>query len=504
MRVSTLAAGIALAGCLLTSLDARGQDVSRDELSAIRAKLERQEAELRSLRTQLEAQHPQPLPPIARSMPVARYANASTAALESPESVDKRIKAIEKQLAKDADAAKKKKKEDATKPVVKPRGRLHADVSWFDQSDTNEATVGDIQDGAYFRRARLGMDAKAFEVTEYRLDFEMGAGGGRPSIFDAYGRVTELPYAGNVQIGHFREPFSLEAQTSSNWLTFIERASNTVFDPSRNFGVMAFDHSEDYGFTWAGGVFREGSDLFGDDIGDSGERAATGRLTWLPYYDEPSDGRYFLHFGGAYSYCDPDHLNPGGVEIPIVGYSGRPPVNTREDGVGGVPAFVSTGNISDANHLQLAGAEASLVWGSFNIQSEYVGSFVDRSGAADADFDSAYIFCSYFLTGEHRVYNRGLGTYDKQEVYEPFFRVWTDRGTCTGSGAWEVALRWDYLNLNSGTIQGGYLDNVTFGVNWYLNAYVRLMFNYIYTDLHDPVDGRSDANTFLTRMSVFF
>ena len=28
--------------------------------------------------------------------------------------------------------------------------------------------------------------------------------------------------------------------------------------------------------------------------------------TWLPYYDEPSEGRYLLHLGGSYSYRDAD------------------------------------------------------------------------------------------------------------------------------------------------------------------------------------------------------
>jgi hypothetical protein len=80
------------------------------------------------------------------------------------------------------------------------------------------------------------------------------------------------------------------------------------------------------------------------------------------------------------------------------------------------------------------------------------------------------------------------------QVHEPFFRVGTDCGICTGSDAWEVALRWSYLDLNDGAIQGGYLDDTTVGLNWYLHAYMRMMFNYIYADLNDPVAGESDAH----------
>lgn len=421
--------------------------------------------------------------------------------------LEDRIEALEKELKKSKDAEAKKKAEDALKPSVKPRMRLHTDANWFDQSPANRAAVGDIQDGTYFRRARLGFDAKAFEITEYRLDFEMASGGGRPSIFDAYARVIELPYLGNVQVGHFREPFSLEALTSSNWFTFIERSLNNTFDPSRNWGVMTFNTNEDESITWAVGVFRDGSDNFGDDIGDSGERAATSRVTWLPYYDEPTEGRYFFEVGGSYSYRDPDNrftAGPGSPEESIVRYQGRPEDNLNEDGVGGTPALVNV-SIPDAIDVQLFGAEASWNLGSLNLQSEYICSLVDRGGAdPDLFFHGAYVQASYFLTGESRQWDKKNGFFGRAQVHEPFFRVNTDRGICTSRGAWELVTRWNYLDLSDNDVQGGYLDATTFGVNWYLSSYCRVMFNYDYNDLHDATDGRSNVGVFHTRVDVHF
>lgn len=430
----------------------------------------------------------------------------STQTSEDEKSLTERLKAVEKELADLESAEKKKKDEDALKPSIKPRMRLHTDANWFAQSTANRSAVGDIQDDTYFRRARLGFDAKAFEITEYRLDFEMASAGGRPSIFDAYGRVVELPIVGNVQLGHFREPFSLEAQTSSNWFTFIERAQNNTFDPSRNWGVMAFNHNEAETVTWAFGVFREGSDNFGDDIGDSGERAFTSRTTWLPYFDELSGGRYFFEIGGSYSYRDPDNrflTGPGGAEEAIVRYQGRPEDNLNEDGVGSVPSFVSV-SVPDAIDVQLYGLEASWNLGALNLQTEYIGSWVDRRAAPSTYFHGAYVQASYFLTGESRQWDRKLATFTRAQVFEPFFRVDTDRGICTSRGAWEVAIRWNYLDLSDRDLQGGYVDATTFGLNWYLNSYMRLMFNYEYADLHDPIDGRSNANVFHTRLDVHF
>jgi phosphate-selective porin OprO and OprP len=478
---------------------AGAQERPESELSQIRYQLERQEAEIRRLRSMLEtspsAQQVTPLPAVPSA-----YGQPS----ESDADYDTRLSAIEKELKKAGDSAAKKKEEDALKPSVKLRGRLHTDAGWFDQSPQNMATFGDIQDGAYFRRARIGFDAKAFEVTQFRLDFENGAETGRPSIFDAYMRVTQLPYLQNVQVGHFREPFSLEALTSSNWFTFIERAPNNCFDPSRNWGLMSFGNSDDQSMTYALGAFREGSDNFGDDIGDSGEWAATGRLTWLPYYDEPSEGRYFVHLGVSGSYRDPDNNNPGGVETSRIGYAAQPEVRITETGVGGVPDFADTGNIGDASDVQLAALEASVVWGPFCIQSEYIGSNVDRFNNSTAWFHGTYVQVSYFLTGEHRAYNRQAGFFEETQVIEPFFHVETGNGVCTGSGAWEIAARWSNLDLNDAGIDGGYFEDVNLGVNWYLNDYVRVMFNYIHSDVSHPVDGDSNANIFLSRVGVWF
>ena len=433
---------------------------------------------------------------------------------DKPESVEDRIKALEKELKKISESAEKKKEEEkkkkeedakkkeeeAKKPSVKPRMRMHTDSNWFHQSDANRASVGDIQDGTYFRRARLGFDAKAFEITEYRLDFEMASGGGRPSIFDAYGKLTEVPVLGNVQLGHFREPFSLEALTSSNWFTFMERGLNNTFDPSRNWGIMTFDHNDAEDFTWAIGAFREGSDNFGDDIGDSGERAVTSRVTWLPYYDECSKGRYFWEIGGSHSFRDPDNrfaAGPGSAESSIVRYSGRPEDNLNEDGIGSTPSFIDTGVLGDVRNLNLYGIESSMNLGSVNIQGEYIASDLNRV-SGDNYFHGAYGQVSWFLTGESRQWNRKTGMFDRAEVKHPFsFKK------CQW-GAWEVAARWNYLNLNDRSVSGGYLDATTVGLNWYLSPYTRLMFNYELVDLHDPVDGRSDASVFHTRLDVHF
>jgi len=104
-----------------------------------------------------------------------------------------------------------------------------------------------------------------------------------------------------VRAGHYLEPFSLERVTQNVNNTFMERSLVDTFAPARNMGVMAFGWAESELSTWQIGTFRTNSDNVGNDSFDSGQ-ALTMRGTWLPFYDEESEGRRYLHLGAAYSY----------------------------------------------------------------------------------------------------------------------------------------------------------------------------------------------------------
>jgi len=47
-----------------------------------------------------------------------------------------------------------------------------------------------------------------------------------------------------------------------------------------------------------------------------------------------------------------------------------------------------------------------------------------------------------------------------------------------GWGAWELASRYSFVNLNDADVHGGRLSMVTGEVNWYLHSHVKWRFNY--------------------------
>ncbi len=388
-------------------------------------------------------------------------------------------------------------------------GVFQADAGWYTQDAVSIESVGDQQDGADFRRARLG--AKGAITPNFNYFFQLDfAAFGRPTFTDVWVECTNLPYLGTVRAGQWKQPFSLEVVSSFRYTTFLERSLLfQAFTPFRHIGVGFYNHNEELTATWAASVFRTGQDQFGGDIGDNGGVSVAGRGTYLPYYDEPSGGRYYLHVGGAFDVADPDSDVSRYATIPefFVGEAAPGPVGTSQNAIpgaqNGTPYFVDTGNIP-TNISNRFGTELLWVHGPLSVQSEAMCAVVDRIGAGDVFFPGVYAQVGYFLTGEHRPYDRTLGCVDRVKPFEDFFRVRTNRGICTGSGAWEVATRVSWIDLNDDNVRGGELTNVTFGVNWYMNAYSKVVFNYIHCFLDNPTFGDSDTGIYGARVQMDF
>ncbi len=508
ITLKSVRAWLLFGGCTLTSLVGQTALAQQPDLISIQQQLLAQQEELRSLRAKLNATAGDlsPLPSVGigeiadygiEALPVADDKGAKDDKSKKKSAGD-RLADIEKTLKKQSDDAKKKKAADAEKPALNVRGKFHTDVAMFDQDPANIATVGDALNGVDFRRARIGVDGKILDIHSWRVEMDFAVTG-RPGFTDVFWRVSDLPYVNNAQIGHYKEWFSLEELTGDDATTFMERALPNAFAPSRNWGVSLFDYFEGEEATWAVGAFKERSDAFGDQIGDNGGWAVTSRGTGLLWYDEPSEGRYLMHVGGAFSYRDPDETNP------IAFSTNLPEVRMAETGITQAASFLSTGNII-ADDAQVYSAEAAWVYGPLSVQGEYIQTEVNRSAASDLSYNGGYLEASYFLTGENRNYNRKNGFFDLQKVYEPFFCVCTPNGICKGSGAWQVAGRVSYIDLDDGGVGAsrGNQTDYTAGLNWYLNTNIRVLFNYIHADLDRAVQGESEADVFAMRFDVHF
>ncbi len=409
-------------------------------------------------------------------------------AMNSPQQTDaglaQRVADLEAALQKIHQKEAAARAKAAGKPSVTVGGRLYLDWANFSQNPNSILQMGNQQNGVEFRRARLFAKGTAFHVIDYKVQYDFAntqstAANDKlqaTSFRDVFITVKELPYLGHVRVGHFKEPYGLEENTSSKYITFMERALPIPLIPERNVGVMAFNHSWGKNMTWAIGAFTSRIE---DDppefSNDAGNTALTMRGTFLPWYDEATGGRGLFHLGAAYSFRD--------IPGDLVWFRARPESHLSD-------RVVDTGNITDVPDYQLLGLEAALVYGPFSAQSEYMAAFLNRNGFADARFDGYYVYVSYFLTGESRRYNRSRAYFERIQPFENFFLVRDGDGYIrAGRGAWEIAYRYSYLDLDSAGVVGGRVADHTLGLNWYLNPYTRMMWNYVHSDAHRPPAG---------------
>lgn len=357
---------------------------------------------------------------------------------------------------------------------VRAGGRLHSDVVTERADGALEATVGAIDSGLEFRRARIFFSGVSDLWYDFKLEVDLS--GGEADLTDAY---LSLPvhYALRSRLGRMKEPFGLENQASSNYRIFHERAmAVSAFTTYRNTGVMLFkrDHAGGPSF-WAG--YFVNTDSFGvEEGGGQGGHNLTLRLTEEPVMRD--EGRRLLHLGLSASRRYPSEGS----------FRYRALANSSV-----LPPFADTGAMA-CDHADVLGAELAMVRGPFSFQIEGVRSVVDLDAGGTATFSGGYAAASWFLTGEYRRYSTRTAGFTRVEPRRPFDG---HRG-----GAWQVALRWSTIDLDDegAGVAGGQVDELSVALNWHMDANTRMIFGWSRPEL----DGVGDADVYQVRLQVDF
>jgi phosphate-selective porin OprO/OprP len=379
------------------------------------------------------------------------------------------------------------------------RGRVDTDAIWSTQSPANEATFGDLGDVVGLRRARIGIKGDLGSDGRYIFEIDLASGSVVPrDMYLAHGDRQEF---GETELGHFREPFSLEGGTSARYFDFMERSPVNLLDPARNWGLGLFRESLDENSSLGFGVFHAGTGTWDFEGGPGSTVDFTGRLTIAPI--NSAGGTRLLHFGLALS-----ERVPLDGDI-IINQQPRSPL--LELGDSSTSPFVPVINIP-ASFQQLANLQIAANRGPLWAQAEWYGSWIDQTGGGTVFFHGSYCSVGYFLTGEHRGYDSSNGTLGAVRVNSPWLRAPGDCDRPQGWGAWELTARFAYLDFidadtppgPGGQPLGIRLPQSTFGTNWYLSDRVRLMFNYSYAIPSQVDTGTSSANIFASRLAVFW
>lgn len=326
-------------------------------------------------------------------------------------------------------------------------GRMQADYAFYDK-DINE-----LGSGSELRTMRMRMMGSVTKSWDYKLEADFLPGSG-VRITEAYVAYKGMPNA-VLMAGNLFELYGLEEFSSSTDITFMERSiAVDAFVPDYNQGVSYTRWGDNYNI--AAGVFGDSTNnaqpVTACSAGNCNESwGYSTRLVFAPMHEVGNT----LSLGLSAYWRDP------------VSDSWR--VRARPDShVTGV-RLVDTGSVANVKDVTAAGLEASWTSGPLSVQAEYNQQMLSRSkGSKDAEYKGWYVYGSYVLTGETRPWDMPSATYGRV----------SPKGA---NGAWEVALRFDGLDLNdsSAGVVGGKIDNVTLGLNWYANNNVKLMLNLI-------------------------
>jgi len=154
------------------------------------------------------------------------------------------------------------------------------------------------------------------------------------------------------------------------------------------------------------------------------------------------------------------------------------------------PDFVDTG-IFDATSSLTYNFEASWRKGPFWLLGEYVLNDIDAPALGNPDLTGYYLTGSWALTGEMRGYNRKSGIFNPLPVA---------KSVCQGGwGAWEVAARWSDLDLTDGGVDGGDMQILSLGLNWWLSPIFNVNLNYRWITL-DRFGVEGDSSGFNGRI----
>ncbi|MEG6509491.1 porin [Methyloligella sp. 2.7D] len=347
----------------------------------------------------------------------------------------------------------------------KVRGRVMTDYVSADQDQpiTGEPDVNATE----CRRCRLGVEGVVYTNIKYK--FEVDFADGETDVTDAYLQYKSLPVG--ITIGQFKTYNSLEEQTSSRYITFMERAAITdAFDLQRQIGIGLSKKEEQW--TASAGLY---SGNINDDAHDEGSTFAA-RVTVAPILTD----RKVVHLGAHVRQRDDGNPN----EVGLYRYRQRAADFHLTD------RFVDTGEIADADNLW--GLEFAAVLGSFSVQSEYMQLNADTPtsvGLGSPTYDGWYVDASWFITGEMRNYDEG--EFGRTKVLRP-----VNEG---GPGAWQIAARYDVIDLSDGGCADcGEQNTWLIGLNWHLNNYTRLMLNVNQSE----IDGGANDGAQITGVGM--
>ena len=434
---------------------------------------------------------------------------------------------------------------------TKMTGRVHYDARVISSdlskiTDRDSATAGDSFE---LRRARIGFTGNYNK----QIQFEgvANAVGSSTNIIDTAFVNYGYNKQGQVRVGRFKQPFSLEENTSSNNIDFMERSYVNQIIPGKKLGIMVHGANE-AGFTYGASVYQQDFNELTNQspIGSQYALRLTGNLAKLTKIGDESTVVH-VGVGAVKGKYEQTASTSGDTSKAAVSSTRSTIVSFRDENRGLANAYrlqIGGDNLSTAGYGDTAsgvvnisqamnGLELAVAQGPIKFQAEMANSKYDANtdrctyanlsstsctslgtASVNATVKTQYISFLWNITGEDFGKSYANGTFGGIKPTSEFMK---DYGGVVGNGtgAWQLGYRWSSYDaavvqvtgtsgidrsISDGTgTQSRYQNSPTattqtIALNWILNSNARVMFNYSTTKFGSSVeylDTGTDGST---------
>ena len=357
--------------------------------------------------------------------------------------------------------------------------RVQGDAAAYFGYDKNLVSIGN---GMNIRRSRFAIKAQLDKNWYGELDTDWTSG--TPEIKDAILEYTGIPNL-SIKMGNFKENFSIQRNTTSRYLQFMERPMVTALAPSRHLGVAA---------TWSCPLVWVSGGVFGPQLKSSEEMTAmedgnkdyglneglsyTGKVAIRPINNQTSS----LHIGAAVSYREPKLTSTDGYNATRYSSRNSTSINRKK--------FLDTDAIKGLDHelaytVELAGHWKQLRYeGAYIARTAYLNpekTVIPKEDLGPQTADGWYVQAGWLLFGGQQNYDAKGGKYTRINPG----RSWGDVELCA---------RYEVADFNcSKYYAGGSAQAFTLGLNFYPTKNVKFVINYQY-NINDKYANGKGAN----------
>ena len=308
--------------------------------------------------------------------------------------------------------------------------------------------------------------------------------GGAVNIRDAYIETRVSP-AFRIRVGKGKTPFGLERLHGAASLTFVERALPTTVAPDRDLGVHLIGDVFGGILNYDAGVFNGVADGASADLDTNDSKDVAARLVVHPFNTTTTSAWR-------------------GLGLALAASSGRQPAVLPSFRTSGMQTFFSYDRAATGEGVRNRfSPQYFYYYKSVGTFGEYVhseGHVTKGAVSDDITHESLMIAGSVVVTGE-AASDRGVRP---KKPFDPGRHTW---------GALQLAARYHALSVDpkavalglaaAGSSRGA--KSFTVGANWYLNPFIKWVFNFERTVFDgDPNGARHAENAILFRNQISF